>query len=121
MIGALFIVALLFVAIAGGVGLLALLRRVPRLLLALSIVGAAGVWMSLMAIAVIWLMDQLTVELVALSGLAATASAVVAVNAGCWWLSVRAGRIASGVTAVATTILVIVAFIPFLFGLVFGA
>jgi hypothetical protein len=65
--------------------------------------------------------DRLIGPLIVLSGLAATASAVVAVNAGCWWLSVRAGRIASGVTAVATTILVIVAFIPFLFGLVFGA
>jgi hypothetical protein len=62
---------------------------------------------SLIGLAVPWMTDRLIGPLIVLSGLAATASAVVAVNAGCWWLSVRAGWIASGVTAVLVTIMVL--------------
>jgi hypothetical protein len=107
------LLAAVIVMIAVGAAGIGLMRRYTGFALGLAIAGAAGVWVSLMGLAVLWMADRLIGPLIVLLGLAAIVSAVFSVNAGCWWLSARAGWIATGVTAVVATILFIVLFVPF--------
>jgi hypothetical protein len=104
--------------VAAGIALLLILRRfAPRALIVIAVLGAAGVWASLAGLGITWMISGLSAEAVVLSAAAATLSAAVGANAGCWWLSARAGWIASGVTAVVATIAGLGLFVPFVFGL----
>jgi hypothetical protein len=114
-------VIVVIMVIAVGAGGIVLIPRYPGFGLGIAIAGAAGTWLSLMGLAVLWMADRHSIDLVAQSGLAAIVSAVLSVNAGCWWLSARAGRIATGATAVVATILFIVLFVLFVPFVFFGA